>query len=133
MKACPGEGSVMRQQWQAVHTEDTDSFPVPFSHCGRRVRDEGYPQDLLALQRRRGISRALLLCGSFCQASTDSSVGAVRSLGCSCQLFASMRRSAPLGFWKTRRPNSGRMANRWSKMSDWVVSWPTQATVLVKQ
>src|SRR5690606_1675101 len=56
---------------------------------------------------------------------------ALRAGACAASLQA--RRSAPPGFWNTRSPNSGRIASRWSKMSAWMLSYCTQATVLVKQ
>ncbi len=36
--------------------------------------------------------------------------------------LASCVRSAPVGFWNTRRSNSGTIARMWSKMSDWISS-----------
>src|SRR5574344_1435845 len=50
-------------------------------------------------------------------------------LPCDSQL----EKSPPLGAWYTRRPNSGAIASRWSKISDWIPSYATQAVVAVKQ
>ena len=109
-------------------------LPVEYHTSVKRFEallDEHRPDAAVAFGLARAYDQIRLerVALNLDEAAAPDNAGVPRCVSDSPQL----RMSAPLGCWNTRRPNSGRIASRWSKMSDWIASYCVHATVLVKQ